>query len=107
VPIIGAFNNQIDAAINAAIAPALNPLFAPEDQLSEPTFAERFQHALRDQNAADAKFSKERPILDGLANFAGGAASVGGAAKSIPGAARCAGRNWWAASGKSCQRDRH
>jgi hypothetical protein len=87
VPIIGAFNNRINAAINASIAPALNPLFAPEDQLSEPTFAERFQHSLRDQNVADAQFSKERPILDGLASFAGGAASVGGAAKSIPGVA--------------------
>jgi hypothetical protein len=88
VPVIGAFNNRINAVINASIAPVLNPMFDPKDQLSEPSWRERYDHSLRDQNGAGARFSEDHPYLDGAANFAGGALASGGVAGAVPWAAR-------------------
>jgi hypothetical protein len=85
VPIIGGLLNKADAATNAALAPILNPLFDPKDQLSEATFGERYAHSLRDQEGADAKFSDQHPIVDEAAKFAGGAAAMVPAAAAAPG----------------------
>jgi hypothetical protein len=76
VLVVGGLLNKMDAATNAALAPVLNPLFAEKDQLSEPTFSERYAHSLRDQNAMDDKFSTQHPYVDTAAKLAGGAAAM-------------------------------
>ena len=86
VPIIGGLLNKADAATNAALAPVLNPLFSKEDQLSEPTFKERYQHSLRDQEAKDKAFAESHPIADAVAEIAGGVGSTGAAAATQTGA---------------------
>jgi hypothetical protein len=85
VPVIGGLLNKADAATNAALAPILNPLFDPKDQLSEPTFGARYAHSLRDQEGADAKFAEQHPVVDYGAKFAGGAAAMVPAAAAAPG----------------------
>jgi hypothetical protein len=84
VPIIGGLLDKADAATNAALAPILNPLFDPKDQLSEPTFGERYAHSLRDQEGADAKFEAQHPIVDKGAKLAGGMAAMVPAMAAAP-----------------------
>lgn len=84
VPIIGGVLNKLDAATNAALAPALNRFFKPEDQLTEPTFSGRMAHSLRDQNAMDQSFQQEHPIVDAAAKVAGGIGSGGALLKAAP-----------------------
>lgn len=76
VPIVGGLMNKLDAASNAALAPLLNRFFAPEDQLAEPTFGERYAHSLRDQEGADKRFATDHPVIDTAAQLAGGIAST-------------------------------
>jgi hypothetical protein len=76
VPIVGGLMNKLDAATNAALAPMLNRFFAPEEQLSEPTFGERYAHSLRDQEGADKRFAADHPVIDTAAQLAGGIAST-------------------------------
>jgi hypothetical protein len=85
VPILGGLLNKVDAATNAALAPMLNPLFDPKDQLSEPTFGERYAHSLRDQEGGDAKFASEHPYIDTSAKLAGGVAAMVPAVAAAPG----------------------
>lgn len=84
VPVIGGWLNNMEAATNAALAPILNPLFDPKDQLQEPTYAERKAHSLRDQEGADAKFSEQHPVVDAGARLAGGAAAMVPAMAAAP-----------------------
>ncbi|WP_315831129.1 hypothetical protein [Bradyrhizobium prioriisuperbiae] len=88
VPIVGGFNNRISAAINASVAPVLNPMFDPTDQLSEPTWRRRYDHSLRSQNDLDARFAEEHPYLDAAAKFVGGSLASGGVAGAVPWAAK-------------------
>jgi hypothetical protein len=55
VPIVGGALNKLDAATNAALAPVLNRFFAPENQLSEPSFrnATRIRCATRKARTRD------------------------------------------------------
>ncbi|UZE51916.1 hypothetical protein ONR75_15910 [Rhodopseudomonas sp. P2A-2r] len=76
VPIVGGVLNKLNAATNAALAPALNRFFKPEDQLQEPNFSDRMAHSLRDQVGADKKFADEHPYVDTAAKLAGGVASM-------------------------------
>jgi hypothetical protein len=76
VPVIGGVLNKLDAATNAALAPVLNPLFDKKDQLSEPTFGERYHHSLRDQEGMDKSFESAHPILDTTAKLVGGVAAT-------------------------------
>lgn len=87
----GGLLNKLDAATNAALAPALNPLFSDKDQLKEPTFGERYRHSLADQNKMDADFAKEHPVVDTAAQLAGGTAALGGAALASPAVASAMG----------------
>lgn len=84
VPIIGGLLNKADAATNAALAPILNPLFDPKDQLPEATFGERYAHSLKDQEGSDAKFEAQHPIVDAGAKLAGGAAAMVPAIAAAP-----------------------
>ncbi len=84
VPILGGLLNRMDAATNAALAPLLNPLFEPKDQLTESNFGERYAHALADQQRADQRFATEHPALDTAAKLAGGVASMAPVVRAVP-----------------------
>lgn len=84
VPIVGGLLNKVDAATNAGLSYALNPLFDEKDQLNEPTFSERYAHSLRDQEGADSKFSEQHPIIDTGAKLAGGVASMAPVVAAAP-----------------------
>ncbi|WP_426526802.1 hypothetical protein [Bradyrhizobium sp. McL0615] len=94
VPIVGGLLNKLDAATNAALAPALNRFFAPEDQLQGETFRERYSNSLRDQEGADKKFSAEHPIVDTAAQLAGGVASMAPVMSAAPKAFGLTGTVW-------------
>jgi hypothetical protein len=85
VPIVGGLLDKADAATNAALAPVLNSLFDEKDQLNEPTFGERYEHSLRDQEGSDAKFASEHPVIDAGAKLAGGVASMAPVVAAAPG----------------------
>lgn len=76
VPIVGGLLNKAEAATNAALAPVLNPLFDKKDQLSEPSFGERYAHSLRDQEGMDKSFEAAHPVVDTAAKVVGGVASM-------------------------------
>src|SRR5258708_6748211 len=84
VPMIGGVLNRANAATNAALAPILNPLFDKKDQLSEPTFGERYAHSLRDQEGMDKNFEAAHPIVDTAAKLAGGVGSGVALLKAAP-----------------------
>lgn len=77
VPIIGALANKMDAATNAALAPVLNPLFQPQDQLKGDTFTERYKNALSEQEGMDKSFASQHPALQVGGELAGGIGSLG------------------------------
>jgi len=72
LPIIGAYNNNIEASIEAAGAPVLNPLIGPEGRLTEPTFRGRYNHSLGLQNQYDEDFARRHPYLQGAGRTIGG-----------------------------------
>lgn len=76
IPVLGGILNRLDAGTNATLAPVLNPLFDPKDQLSEENWSERYAHSLRDQEGMDKKFADEHPIVDTGAKIAGGVAAT-------------------------------
>ncbi|QKD01502.1 hypothetical protein [Mesorhizobium loti] len=84
VPIIGGALNKLDAATNAAIAPAINPLLPDSWKLQGGTFGERYQNSLNQQNAGDAQFQSDHPILATGAQIAGGVGAMGGLASAVP-----------------------
>lgn len=75
LPVIGAFNNRIEAAMEASMAPVINPFLAPENRLSEPSLRGRYEHGLRQQNDIDSRFAEKYPVTSWLANVAGGMAA--------------------------------
>jgi hypothetical protein len=86
VPIIGGLLNKADAATNAALAPALNPLFPEKEQLKGKTFGERYKQSLDIQEGKDTSFQAEHPIADAVAEAAGGIGATGVAAGTTLGA---------------------
>jgi hypothetical protein len=84
-PIVGGLLNKADAATNAALSYALNPLFDEKDQLHG-SLGERYQQSLDTQNKMDEAFHQEHPVLDTAAELGGGIASTGGIAKTAFGA---------------------
>ncbi|QKC81527.1 hypothetical protein [Mesorhizobium sp. NZP2077] len=84
VPIIGGALNSMDAATNAAIAPAINPLLPDSWKLQGGTFGERYQNSLNQQNGQDQQFQAAHPVLSTGAQLAGGIGAMGGAAAAFP-----------------------
>ena len=77
VPILGGLSNKIDAAINAALAPVVDPMLPDSFQkLPESTFGERYQHALDIQNAKDQQFATAHPVANTAAEIGGGVAAM-------------------------------
>jgi hypothetical protein len=85
IPVIGGLLNKANAATNAALAPALNPLFDKENQLQGDTFGERYAKSLALQEGADTKFAGQHPYVDTAAKFAGGAAAMAPLLAAAPG----------------------
>ena len=83
VPIIGGVLNSLDAATNATLAPVLNPLFDPKDQLTG-DWNSRYQQSLNIQNANDAQFHQEHPVADTAAHLAGAVGSAIPVAAAAP-----------------------
>lgn len=77
VPAVGGVLNTVDAATNATLAPVLNGLFAPDQQL-QGDWGDRYRQSLAIQNGADQQFQQAHPNV----NLAG--RIVGGIAGSIP-----------------------
>lgn len=75
VPVIGGLLNRADAATNATLAPVLNGLFSPDQQL-QGDWSQRYQQALAAQNGADQQFAQAHPALNTGAQIAGGIAAT-------------------------------
>jgi len=84
VPVVGGLLNKANAATNAALAPVLNPLFDKENQLQGESFGERYANSLEMQNAGDAKFAEQHPIVDTGAKLAGATAALVPAVTAAP-----------------------
>jgi hypothetical protein len=84
-PVVGGLLNKLDAATNALLAPLLDK-YTPDnfEKLPEGSFNERYQHALDVQNAKDAEFQKDHPVLNTAAEVAGGLGSTGAALRAAP-----------------------
>lgn len=86
IPILGGLANKGNAAINATLAPVMNPLFSDKDQLKGATWGERYQNSLNEQNAGDEAFHEAHPVVDTAAQLAGGAAATAPVAATTTGA---------------------
>lgn len=90
VPIIGGLANKANAAVSAALAPALEPLLtpgSPENIGDAPGgIGGRYSKSLEMQNARDKKFAAEHPIVDTTAKIAGGVGGMIPAVMAAPAA---------------------
>lgn len=91
VPILGGLLNKAEAATNAALAPVIEPLLPDgvgEQRLNAPgsTFGQRYDKALKIQEGMDESFAKDHPVVEPLAEAAGGIASLGAAGTTAAGA---------------------
>lgn len=76
VPIIGGLLNKADAATNALIAPAVNPMLSDGNKLAGESFGERYNNSLAQLNGADADYAKAHPIANTVGNVVGGVAGT-------------------------------
>lgn len=78
IPIAGGAIKYLNAATNATLAPIVDPLLPDSyDKLKEPTWGERFSHALKSQEQQTAQFEKEHPVASTAAGLAGGIGATG------------------------------
>lgn len=71
VPILGGLADKADAATNATLAPVLNGLFSPDQQLHG-SWSDRYHQALATQQGSDRQFADVHPVVNGAAQLAGG-----------------------------------
>lgn len=94
VPIVGGVLNKLNAATNATLAPAIEPLLTPsESDISRPGpstekigdiplparppgWMERYRRSLEMQNKGDEKFAAAHPYIDTAAKVTGGVAGT-------------------------------
>lgn len=87
IPIVGGLLNKMDAAFNATLAPAVDPMLPDSFQkLPEQNWIDRYQHALNIQNGQDQAFHAEHPYVDTGLNIAGGVAGTIPAMMAAPAA---------------------
>ena len=69
MPIVGGLANKANAAINATLAPVVEPFLdkGPET-LDQPTWTERFKKSLELQDKRDKNFAENHPIVDTAAS---------------------------------------
>jgi hypothetical protein len=89
LPIIGPATRKFNAAVSAAVAPLVG-----DKDVSEPTFLERYQHILGQQEKPLEAMRQQYPVASGLANLGGtlaasipfgGSPLLGGGATSFVG----------------------
>lgn len=86
VPVLGPMvTNKAAAAISSAAHPVTGV------GSDKPSFRERYQENLAQEDAAQADYEKEHPIEDAIAGGIGGTIALGGAGGAIPGAAKVLG----------------
>ncbi|KAA0698545.1 hypothetical protein DTW90_12115 [Neorhizobium sp. P12A] len=86
VPIIGGLLNKLDAATNATLAPAVDPVLPDSFQkLPEQNWNDRYQHALDIQQGKDEAFHQEHPYVDTGLQVAGGVAATAPVMAAAPG----------------------
>lgn len=81
IPVVGPLLRKANAAIDAATAPSLG-----YQELPEPTFAERYQSALKRMEQPLAQFSQERPAIDLATRLASTGVATGGLGSTAAGA---------------------
>lgn len=86
MPIVGGLANRGNAAINATLAPVMNPLFDEANRLKGATWDERYQNSLDEQNALDATFHAAHPTLDTGLQLGGGILGLAGTGATATGA---------------------
>jgi hypothetical protein len=84
-PIIGGVASKFNAAIDAGLAPYVDPL-VPEEKLQGKTFGERYHQALDIGKGKEAAFHQQHPYIDTAAEIAGGLASTGAVGATAGGA---------------------
>lgn len=85
MPIVGGIASKMNAAIDAGLAPFVDPA-TPDAKLPEKTFGERYHHALDIGKDKDEAFHEAHPVIDTAAEIAGGIASTGAVGASELGA---------------------
>ena len=88
---IGSYLDEADAAMNAALAPYVDPLLPDSFQkLPGKTYGERYDQALAIQRGKDASFDTAHPVASTALQLAGGLASGGAALRAAPTVAKAA-----------------
>jgi hypothetical protein len=79
VPLIGGVRNQVNAAVNATLAPIVEPFLTPsKDDISRDGagFGQRYSRSKAILEAQNKKFETEHPYIDTAAKIAGGVAGT-------------------------------
>jgi hypothetical protein len=85
MPIVGALASKMNAAIDAGLAPFVDPA-TPEQKLTGETFGQRYKQAMDVGKGKDEAFHAQHPIVDTAAEIAGGIASTGAVGATATGA---------------------
>ena len=75
MPIIGALASKMNAAIDAGLAPFVDPA-TPDQKLTGETFGQRYRQAMDIGEGKDKAFHEQHPYIDTAAEIAGGIAST-------------------------------
>ena len=86
VPIVGGLADKLEAATEAALAPAVEPFLTPSSDSLMPAgdYSARYAKALELQRQKDTGFDVAHPVASTAAKIAGGIGSFGGAIKAVP-----------------------
>jgi hypothetical protein len=85
MPIIGALASKANAAIDAGLAPFVDPA-TPDQKLTGETFGQRYNQAMDIGKGKDEAFHQQHPYVDTAAEIAGGIASTGAVGATATGA---------------------
>lgn len=82
---IGSFLDEMDAATNATLAPAFDPLLPDSfEKLPGETWSERYDQALEIQRRDSREYDEDHPYLSPFLKLAGGIGSGGALLKTLP-----------------------
>ena len=86
VPIVGGLANDLDARLNATLAPALNRFFAPQDQLQGDSWGDRYGNALQQQQGMDTAFAQQHPTASNALQIGGAVLGTAAGMRQVPAA---------------------
>lgn len=87
VPILGGMRNQVNAAVNATLAPLVEPYLTPsENDISRhgETWGERYAKSKQMLDEHNRQFGEQHPYVNTGAQIAGGIASMAGPVSAAP-----------------------